>query len=86
MADKNLNDGALSIFVFAAYHSLVGGEEVGSVVLHDGDGHSADSEGVRELQSAGLITIDGSKDRASFTEDGKQRLAEMLKSLRSLGA
>ena len=76
----------MSIFVFAAYHSLVGGEEVGSVVLHDGDGHSADSEGVQELQSAGLITVEESKEWATFTEDGKERLAKILQALRGQSA
>ena len=86
MADKKLSDGALSIFVFAAYHSLVGGKEVGSVILHDGDGHSADSEGVQELQLAGLITIEESKERAGFTKDGKERLAAILQAVRGQSA
>jgi hypothetical protein len=44
MADdvNGLSDKALSIFAFAAYHRLVSGEKVTSVIRRDGAGHEAD--------------------------------------------
>ena len=47
MADdvNGLSDKALSIFAFAAYHRLVSGEKVTSVIRRDGAGHEADPEG-----------------------------------------
>lgn len=58
MADdvNGLSDKALSIFAFAAYHRLVSGETVTSVIRKDGAGHEADPEGVRELEGRGLVT------------------------------
>ncbi|MBE7245388.1 MAG: hypothetical protein INR63_10570 [Actinomycetospora chiangmaiensis] len=57
MADvKGLSDHALSILAFAAYHRLVSGERVTSVVRKDGAGHEADPKGVEELTGRGLAT------------------------------
>ncbi|KAA0119933.1 hypothetical protein CIW48_26480 [Methylobacterium sp. P1-11] len=58
MADdvNGLSDKALSIFAFAAYHRLVSGETVTSVIRRDGAGHEADPEGVKELEARGLVT------------------------------
>lgn len=57
MADvKGLSDNALSILAFAAYHRLVSGERVTSVVRKDGKGHEADPKGVAELTERGLAT------------------------------
>jgi len=55
MADvKGLSDHALSILAFAAYHRLVSGERVTSVIRKDGAGHEADPKGVEELTGRGL--------------------------------
>ena len=58
MADdvNGLSDKALSIFAFAAYHRLVSGERVTSVIRKDGAGHEADLAGVKELEERGLVT------------------------------
>ncbi|WP_375453648.1 hypothetical protein [uncultured Methylobacterium sp.] len=58
MADgfDGLSDKALSIFTFAAYHRLLSGETVSSVIRKDGAGHEADPEGVSELEGRGLVT------------------------------
>ncbi len=58
MADdlNGLSDKALSIFAFAAYHRLVSGEKVTSVIRRDDAGHEADPEGVKELEERGLVT------------------------------
>ena len=57
MADvKGLSDHALSILAFAAYHRLVSGERVTSVIRKDGAGHEADPKGVEELAERGLAT------------------------------
>lgn len=53
-----LSDHALSILAFAAYHRLVSGERVTSVIRSDGKGHAADPEGVSELEGRGLATAD----------------------------
>ena len=53
---NGLSDKALSIFAFAAYHRLVSGETVTSVIRRDGAGHEADPEGVKELEERGLVT------------------------------
>jgi len=81
MPSNTLSDGALSIFVFAAYHSLVSGEQVREVVLDDGKGHRADSGGVDELVNARLLKVDG--DRAAFTEQGESALKSFISSLRA---
>lgn len=58
MADgfDGLSDKALSIFTFAAYHRLLSGETVSSVIRKDGAGHEADPDGVSELEGRGLVT------------------------------
>jgi hypothetical protein len=54
-----LSDKALSVFVFAAYHELVSGQKVASVIRRDYAGHVADPEGVVELERRGFITQNG---------------------------
>ena len=81
MPSNTLSDGALSIFVFAAYHSLVSGEQVRQVVLDDGNGHRADPQGIEELTGAGLLAVEG--DRASFTDTGEKALEKFLSTLRT---
>ena len=54
-----LSDKALSVFAFAAYHQLGSGQKVSRVIRSDGAGHEADPEAVRELEEAGLITVEG---------------------------
>ncbi|WP_279480014.1 hypothetical protein [Aureimonas sp. SK2] len=80
MSQSTLSDGALSILVFAAYHSLVSGETVTRVVLDDGKGHKADAEGVREMEEAGLLDPDG--ERGVLTEAGRDRLNRVIETLR----
>lgn len=81
MADQSLSDKALSILTFAAYHSLTSGEKVRDVVLDDGKGHRADSEGVSALTEAGLLEVEG--DRGRLTESGEERLSSLLQAIRS---
>ncbi len=80
MSQSNLSDGALSILVFAAYHSLVSGETVTRVVLDDGKGHKADAEGVKEMEEAGLLDPEG--ERGALTEAGRERLDRVIETLR----
>ena len=80
MADAALSDKALSILVFAAYHSLTSGEKVRDVVLDDGKGHHADTDGVEEIRNAGLLEVEG--DRGRLTEKGEERLARLLETIR----
>ncbi|RIY02156.1 hypothetical protein D3218_07640 [Aureimonas flava] len=80
MSQTNLSDGALSILVFAAYHSLVSGETVTRVVLDDGKGHKADAEGVREMEEAGLLDPEGG--RGLLTDAGRERLDRVIDTLR----
>lgn len=80
MSQTTLSDKALSIFTFAAYHSLVSGEQVTRVVLEDGSGHKADSEGVAELETGGYLTPEG--DRGAFTDKGSAVLGRVLDALR----
>ncbi|KMO40602.1 hypothetical protein ACQVP2_13950 [Methylobacterium aquaticum] len=63
-----LSDRALSIFAFAAYHHLISGQPIGSVVRRDGSGHQADPEGAAEVERHGLATL--SDDAITFTESG----------------
>ncbi len=68
-ADSNaLSDRALSIFAFAAYHHLISGQPIASVVRRDGSGHHADPEGAAEVETRGLATL--SDDEITFTEPG----------------
>jgi hypothetical protein len=76
----DLSDKARSILVFAAYHSLTSGKEIGEVVLDDGAGHRADPAGVEELAGAGLIEAEGPRGR--FTEEGNAALERMLSAIR----
>ncbi len=80
MSQSNLSDGALSILVFAAYHSLVSGETVTRVVLDDGKGHKADAEGVKEMEAAGLLDPEG--ERGVLTDAGRDRLDRVIETLR----
>jgi hypothetical protein len=80
VSQTTMSDGALSILVFAAYHSLVSGEAVTRVVLDDGKGHKADAEGVREMEEAGLLEPAG--ERGVLTEAGRDRLAKLIETLR----
>ncbi len=80
MSQSSLSDGALSILVFAAYHSLVSGETVTRVVLDDGKGHKADAGGVREMEEAGLLDPEG--ERGTLTEAGRDRLDRVIQTLR----
>ncbi|MCJ2012603.1 hypothetical protein [Methylobacterium sp. J-076] len=76
MADVNgLSDHALSILAFAAYHRLVSGERVTSVVRKDGAGHEADPKGVEELTGRGLATAD---EAAITLGDEAQEAVETL--------
>ena len=80
MASPDFSEGAMSIFAFGAYHSLVSGEPVTSVVLDDKNGHHADSKGVKELKQAGMINVEG--DRATFTDAGNAMLARVIQAIR----
>lgn len=80
MSQGNLSDKALSILAFAAYHSLVSGEEVKEVVLDDGQGHHADSEGVKEMEAAGFLTPDG--PRGALTDKGSEALGRVMNAIR----
>ncbi len=65
---KALSDHALSIFAFAAYHHLISGQPISSVVRRDGRGHHADPEGAAEVEQRGLATL--SDDAITFTAPG----------------
>ena len=82
MADdvNGLSDKALSIFAFAAYHRLVSGERVTSVIRKDGAGHEADPQGVKELEARGLVTA-GETDVA-LGEAAQQAVETMVAALR----
>lgn len=80
MTDARLSDKALSIFAFAAFHQLESGQRVASVIQADGQGHRADPEGVRELESKGLARTD---DRGvNFTEQGEAQLQRIVEAMR----
>lgn len=80
MPTQTLSDKGLSIITFAAYHELTSGEHVSEVTLRDGAGHSADPQGVREVEALGLATVEG--DKAVLTEAGKAFLEQVLQQLR----
>jgi hypothetical protein len=82
MADdvNGLSDKALSIFAFAAYHRLVSGETVTSVIRRDGAGHEADPEGVKELETRGLVTA-GATD-IDLGETAQRTIEAMVAALR----
>lgn len=79
MPASKLSDKAIAVFAFAAYHQLTAGDKVVDVVLHDGAGHSADPDAIRELEAAGLATSEN--DRAVFTEQGKAKLQQVIEAL-----
>jgi hypothetical protein len=82
MSDTPLSDHALSILTFAAYHSLVSGESVTRVVLDDGKGHHADPEGVKEMESAGLLEPEG--ERGTLTDEGARKLGKVIEAIRGV--
>lgn len=82
MTDLNLSDKALSVLTFAAYHSLLSGEQVKEVVIDDGNGHLADADGLQELTGAGMIEI--VEKRGRLTENGLAALETLLASIRGL--
>ena len=75
-----LSDKALSVFVFAAYHELVSGQKVTSVIRRDHAGHVADPDGVAELERRGFITQNG--DFLHFSAEGERFLATLLVAIR----
>ena len=82
MADdvNGLSDKALSIFAFAAYHRLVSGERVTSVIRRDGAGHEADPAGVKELEERGLATA--SETDITLGETAQTTVEAMVAALR----
>ena len=76
----DLTDKALSIFAFAAYHRLLSGEHVTSVIRSDGKGHEADPEGVAELEARELATTTASD--ITFTPEGEAFVEAVVESLR----
>ncbi len=83
MPSTGLSDKAIGVFAFAAYHQLTSGEPVVDVILQDGAGHKADPQAIRELEQAGLAKVEG--DRATFTDAGKQKLAQVIEAMRGAG-
>ena len=77
---SGLSDKGLAVFAFAAYHQFTSGEKVADVVLHDGAGHAADPQAVKEVEAAGLATV--KNDRAEFTPDGQAMLGRVLDAIR----
>ncbi|WP_237479491.1 hypothetical protein [Lichenibacterium dinghuense] len=80
MASTTLSDKAKAVFAFAAYHQMSSGEPVIDVVLHDGAGHSADPEAIKELEAADLAKT--KDDRAAFTDAGKAKLEAVIAAIR----
>ena len=76
-----LSDKALSVFAFAAYHQLGSGQKVSRVIRSDGAGHEADPEAVRELETAGLVTVEGND--LVLAPDALARLEKGIAGLRS---
>lgn len=76
----DLTDKALSIFAFAAYHRLLSGEHVTSVIRSDGKGHEADPDGLAELESRELATSTASE--IVFTPEGEAFAETVVASLR----
>ena len=75
-----LSDKALSVFVFAAYHELVSGQKVTSVVRRDYAGHAADPDGVAELERCGHVTANG--DFLHFSAEAERFLDMLLATIR----
>ena len=80
MATQTLSDKGLSIITFAAYHQLASGENVVEVIIHDKAGHSANADGVKEVETLGLATIEG--DKAVLTDSGRTLLEQVLQQIR----
>lgn len=77
---EGLSDKALSIFTFAAYHRLLSGERVTSVIRTDGKGHQADPDGVAELQERGLATV--SERDISFGDEAERFVEAIVAAIR----
>jgi hypothetical protein len=75
-----LSDKALSVFVFAAYHELVSGQKVTSVIRRDHAGHVADPDGAAELERRGFITQNG--DFLHLSAEGERFLEALLVAIR----
>ena len=71
---------ALSIYAFAAYHRLLSGERVLSVIRKDGKGHEADPPGVAELEEKGLAT--STAENVVFTEEGADFAEALVEAMR----
>jgi len=80
MTAQNLSDKALAVFAFAAYHQLESGQRVSKVVRRDGAGHKADDDAVQELESRGLIRVEG--DDIAFTPEAERILGEAIDGMR----
>ncbi len=78
-----LSDKGIAVFAFAAYHQLTSGETVTDVVLHDGAGHAADPQAIKELEESGLAKEEN--DRAVFTPDGQAMLTKVVDAIRGAG-
>ncbi|MEO3433578.1 hypothetical protein [Inquilinus sp. CAU 1745] len=76
-----LSDKALSIFAFAAYHELISGQPVSSVVRRDHAGHTADPDGVAELENRDLITVE--EDVLHLNSEMKEFLHMLIAAIRS---
>ncbi|BCM85811.1 hypothetical protein [Methylobacterium indicum] len=76
----DLSDRALSIFAFAAYHHLISGQPISSVIRRDGSGHEADPQGAAEVEKRGLATL--SEDEITFTESGVAFVERVVASIR----
>ncbi|WP_336488907.1 hypothetical protein [Methylobacterium nigriterrae] len=77
---SGLSDKALSIFAFAAYHRLLSGERISSVIRRDGQGHEADPAGVAELEQRGLATASETEIRfGGAAEDFVDRVAAAIR-------
>ncbi len=83
VSDRALSDRALSIFAFAAYHHLISGQPVSSVVRRDGNGHHADPEGAAEVEQRGLATL--SDDAITFTAPGVAFVETIVAAIRQAG-
>ncbi|GEP06563.1 hypothetical protein [Methylobacterium oxalidis] len=80
---QGLSDKALSIFTFAAYHRLLSGERVTSVVRRDGHGHEADPDGVAELERRGLATA--SETQISLGDEAEAFVDTLVDAIRREG-
>ncbi|HEV7440282.1 MAG TPA: hypothetical protein VGN94_11755 [Methylobacterium sp.] len=81
---QGLSDKALSIFAFAAYHRLLSGERVSSVIRKDGHGHEADPAGVAELETRGLATA--SETEISFGTEAEDFVDTVVDAIRGASA